>query len=376
MAKVTKKAVAAAPTKSGEPAKREYVKQSDIPSMPLEEALRVPRALAEQYGKRPATPIEVAAAIGLQPNTGTFRAITGAAVAYGVTEGGAYADMIGLSEIGRRIVAPMTDGDDVSAMREAVMKPRVVREFLEKYDGSPVPSLQIGCNVLETMGVPSARAEQTFHLIVESADTLGLITTINTKMHVNLRAAHLRAVPDQDEIAEEHTDDVDMAASQLATEEPKGDPAKVTPTLPEKTQNRRVFVSHGSNKTIVTQLKDMLTFGEYEPVISVERETTSKPVPDKVMDDMRSCSKGIIHVGKEKTIVDADGAEHVMLNENVLIEIGAAMALYVRDFILLVEEGAKLPSNLQGLYEVRYEGTTLDATATMRLLRAFNEFKS
>jgi predicted nucleotide-binding protein len=284
--------------------------------------------------------------------------------------------MIGLSEIGRRIVAPMTDGDDVSAMREAVMKPRVVREFLEKYDGSPVPSLQIGCNVLETMGVPSARAEQTFHLIVESADTLGLITTINTKMHVNLRAAHLRAVPDQDEIAEEHTDDVDMAASQLATEEPKGDPAKVTPTLPEKTQNRRVFVSHGSNKTIVTQLKDMLTFGEYEPVISVERETTSKPVPDKVMDDMRSCSKGIIHVGKEKTIVDADGAEHVMLNENVLIEIGAAMALYVRDFILLVEEGAKLPSNLQGLYEVRYEGTTLDATATMRLLRAFNEFKS
>ena len=84
----------------------------------------------------------------------------------------------------------------------------------------------------------------------------------------------------------------------------------------------------------------------------------------------------MIHVGTEKTITDAEGNEHVLLNENVLIEIGAAMALFGRNFILLVESGTKLPSNLQGLYEVRYEGKTLDGTATMRLLRAFNEFKS
>jgi hypothetical protein len=40
------------------------------------------------------------------------------------------------------------------------------------------------------------------------------------------------------------------------------------------------------------------------------------------------------------------------------------------------EEGTKLPSNLQGLFEVRYTGTTLDAEATMRLLEAFKKFKS
>lgn len=65
-----------------------------------------------------------------------------------------------------------------------------------------------------------------------------------------------------------------------------------------------------------------------------------------------------------------------MLNQNVLIEIGAAMALYCRKFILLVENGTALPSNLQGLYEVRYDGGKLDYDATMKLLKAFNDFRA
>jgi hypothetical protein len=52
------------------------------------------------------------------------------------------------------------------------------------------------------------------------------------------------------------------------------------------------------------------------------------------------------------------------------------MAVYGRRFILLVEGGVTLPSNLQGLYEVRYEGAALDYEATMKLLKAFNDFKS
>jgi len=56
-----------------------------------------------------------------------------------------------------------------------------------------------------------------------------------------------------------------------------------------------------------------------------------------------------------------------VLNPNVLIEIGAALALYGKRFILLVEEGTDLPSNLQGLYQARYSGGKLDYDAfTMR----------
>lgn len=101
----------------------------------------------------------------------------------------------------------------------------------------------------------------------------------------------------------------------------------------------------------------------------------AKPVPDKVLDDMRSCGAAIVHVDVERKLVDVDGGEHEIVNQNVLIEIGAAMALYKRRFILIVERGVQLPSNLQGLYEVRYTGDQLDHEATMKLLKAFNDFR-
>jgi predicted nucleotide-binding protein len=64
------------------------------------------------------------------------------------------------------------------------------------------------------------------------------------------------------------------------------------------------------------------------------------------------------------------------VNPNVLIEIGAAMALYGRRFILLVKDGVQLPSNLQGLYEVRFSGDKLDGDVTIKLLKAINEIKN
>ena len=94
------------------------------------------------------------------------------------------------------------------------------------------------------------------------------------------------------------------------------------------------------------------------------------------MDDMRSSGAAIIHVDADRTLIEKNGAEHVLLNPNVLIEIGAAMAFYGKRFILLVKEGVKLPSNLQGLYEVRYSGETLDATATIKLLEAIKDIKN
>jgi predicted nucleotide-binding protein len=60
----------------------------------------------------------------------------------------------------------------------------------------------------------------------------------------------------------------------------------------------------------------------------------------------------------------------------VLIEIGAAMALYKKRVILLVEKGVQLPSNLQGLYRCEHSGDKLDYEPTMKLLKTFNEFRA
>jgi predicted nucleotide-binding protein len=137
-----------------------------------------------------------------------------------------------------------------------------------------------------------------------------------------------------------------------------------------------VCITHGKNKSLIDPIKKLLGFGELEPVVSVEKTSISQPVPDKVMNDMRSCGSAIIHVDAEQTLIDREANEHVVLNPNVLIEIGAAMALYGRRFILLVRDGIKLPSNLQGLFEVRYTGDNLDGDATIKLLEAINDIKN
>jgi predicted nucleotide-binding protein len=153
--------------------------------------------------------------------------------------------------------------------------------------------------------------------------------------------------------------------------------ARAEITAPEKSRQKgnRVFITHGRNKKILEQVKEIVAYGKFDPIVAQEHETAAKPVPDKVMDDMRSCQAAVIHVSSEGILKDKDGKEHAQLNGNVLIEIGAAMALYGKQFILLVEEGVKLPSNLQGLYECRYQGNELSGEATMKLLKAFNAFQ-
>ena len=155
-----------------------------------------------------------------------------------------------------------------------------------------------------------------------------------------------------------------------------------TPSLPEvptetgegTLSNDRIFITHGENKKILDQVKELVRYGKFKPVVAMEHETPARPVPQKVMNDMRTCRAAVIHVSAETVLYDDEGIEVPQINRNVLIEIGAAMALYDDKFVLLVEEGIELPSNLQGLYECRYEGDELNMMAVMKLLKAFNEF--
>jgi len=81
-----------------------------FPSQSVDDALRVARALADEYGKQPTRPIDVAKAMGLTPSAGPFKTITGASIAYGFTEGGYNAENIALTELGRRAIAPTEEG--------------------------------------------------------------------------------------------------------------------------------------------------------------------------------------------------------------------------------------------------------------------------
>jgi len=357
---------------------RKYLSQSDVPAYSLDQAIRVPMALSDNFGKNPTRPLRVAQAMNLSPTSSGFRMVCGAAIAYGLTEGGYNAELISLTPLGRRIVAPTREGDDTAARREAMLRPRVIRDFLTRYNGSKLPQDAIGRNVLEEIGVPSDRAQAVYALIIESARSVGFLREVKGQSYVDLDSA---AEPTASEAVPDPTPDATLPAPELPDNPPapgglapSPTSSAAPPTLGIRKTNR-VFITHGKNQEIVSQLKEMLTFGGFTPVVAIESETISKPVPDKVLDDMRSCDAAVIHVGEEVKVLTPDGKELRVLNQNVLIEIGAAMAFYGRKFILLVEKGVTLPSNLQGLYEVRHEGGKLDYESTMKLLKAFNDFR-
>jgi predicted nucleotide-binding protein len=361
-----------------EEAKRTYVSQADVPIFSLEDSLRVARALVDNYNCQPATPLQVASALDMTPTSGGFRNLCGSSIAYGLTSGGYNAQQILLEPIGRKILKPTTENEDLNARREAVLRPRVLGEFLRKYSGGSLPRQDIALNVLQDLGVPRDRSDAVHQLIIESARSVGFIREIKGKSFVDLSGVSVSINGDEQPIDDEG-EKSENGHQEHADSRANVHPPLVTPVSSQAISNqdaRRVFVTHGRNKTFLDPIKRLLAFGEMTPVVSVERQSVSKPVPDKVMDDLRGCGAAIIHVDEELRLVDKDANEHVVINPNVLIEIGAAMALFGRRFILLVKKGLTLPSNLQGLYEVRYDGDSLDGDATIRLLEAINDIKN
>jgi predicted nucleotide-binding protein len=350
---------------------RTYVSQSDIPAVSLEKAIKIPAAIGDNYGYKPASPLQVAKALDVQPTTGHFKRLTGAAIAYGLTLGGYNADTISITPLGLRIVRPTIENDDLVAKREAILKPRVTREFLQRYANAPLPKDSIAHNVLMEMGVPLERTAEVFRMIVDSATAVGFIVNIKDRLHVDLSGMTLPPssplVPDV-ESDDAYIDDAVTTPPQSSTARP----SLVAPFSVDS-RARRVFIAHGKNQAVIEPVKKLLGFSELEAVVSVQTQTVSQPVPGKVMEGMRSCGAAVIHIDDERSGADTDAPQTV--NANVLIEIGAAMALYGQRFILIVRDGMKLPSNLQGLLELRYKGDTLNMEETVKLMEAISDMK-
>ena len=377
--KPSKKATAKKSTikaESNDAGKRNYFKQADFPQVSLQQAQKIAAAIVDNFAGDGGSPPDIALALGVSPTSSAWPALAGASIAYGLTDGGVNAGKMTITALGKKLVAPEEEGADIAARREAIMKPRILREFFERYRRAKLPNDVIAANVLKAQSIPSDRVEAAIDIVKANGKYAGIIRETPTGPFINLDSPGVPApaatpnLPDTDH----HDNHALTTAINPAAVPPVVETEKpVAPSFDPKAN--RVFISHGKQRSIVTQIKELLEFGNFDPVVSVEREATAISVPEKVFEDMRSCSAGIIHVGAEGKYLDKDGNEHAKLNDNVLIEIGAAMALYGKKVILLVERGVALPSNLQGLYRCEFEGDRLEYDSTMKLLKTFSQFR-
>lgn len=290
--------------------KRTYLKQADVPSASLDEALRIPQAIFDHYAGKPTLPLYVAKALNIDPNGSQLKVLSGAAIAFGLTEGGAQAASISVTEVAQRILRPTEENSDIEAKREAVLKPRIFGEFLREYTGSPFPRQDIALNVLENKGVPREKTAEVLDRMLASATSVGFIEEIKGKKYVSLHSngpTPETAAPPVDKPDNFSPPEEKPIHHVVEARQEKQSP--VTSTLAtaivDDERRRRVFITHGKNRDLVDPIKKLLEYGELVPVVSVEKQSVSKPVPEKVMGDMRGCGAAIIHIDADKTITDS-----------------------------------------------------------------------
>jgi CAP12/Pycsar effector protein, TIR domain len=294
------------PNSKQEEVKRSKVSQAEFPNNSLESALKIARAIWDNFAGKGAAPHDIAMSLDLSPTSGGWRNLCGSSIAYGLTEGGYNAHQIILTDLGRRIVAPTEDGDDLAAKAQALMQPRVQREFFSKYDRAKFPKDDIGRNVLVSLGLPKDRAGQAFDILKENGTAVGIIRETKTGPFVAVDGANtMQVVKSAADIADVEDEDEGAAYGEVARPAVGPSPQRARegfapaplPTPPASAN--RVFITHGKNRKLLDQIKRTVVSVGFEPVVSVQSESAAKPVPQKVMDEMRSCGAVVIHVGAE-----------------------------------------------------------------------------
>ena len=336
-------------------AKRSRISQADVPSISLEKTRRVPQALADNYASHPTRPLDVASALDMTPSSGPFRGLCGAAIGYGLTDGGPNAVEISLTTLGKRVVTPTELDDDKRALREAALKPSVANQFYTKYDGSPLPPKNIAQNVLATFSVPVDRTGEVYDLLLENARYVGFLKTIKDKEYIDVGGPISHAAIGSDAIPEVDEDDVHPAGVDESVSASSDLPLVSAPNSSPPAAKNAIFVGHGGNRKPMEQLIKILNEYRIPHKQAVEEPNRARPIPQKVADTMRGCGAAILVFTADKEYFDAEGNSIWRPSENVSHELGAASVLYGERIVVFKEKGIELPSNFSSVGYIEFE---------------------
>lgn len=337
--------------------------RASYPKFTLDEALDIARAIKESYAGKPMPPSTLAEACGSTSGSTPWRIKLAASVQYGLTEGSYGAKTISLMPRAVSILSPRSPEEKLGAMSEAAMEPEAMGVVYRHFDNGAIPRGDFFLNTLQRdFGIPADQCER-FDTILR-ANAMHAYSRVETDLGDCLEIADLS-------IARADEDTADLARGEAVRESlvlAQPDIVRQASAIPV-----RVFISHSDDEDMLDVLRTTMEIAGFEYEIAEDEETTAYPVPDKVMDAMRRCSAAIINVSMDEREKRADGTYGV--NQNVLIEVGCAFALYgQRKCILLWDRSVEVPSNLQGLYRCEYTDS-LSASDLLKLQRATADFR-
>lgn len=333
--------------------KRVRLSQADVPSIELEKVIRLAQAIWDQFAGRPARPLQLAEALEIKPSSGGWRELTGASIAYGLTDGGYNAQEIKLTELGRCIVAPRSDGEDSAAIVEACVAPRVCKEFLTRYDGAKFPTDKMAASILVDLGVPKERTERVVSILRANGQYAGVLRLIKGENYVALESNGGRVrVGVENGRGNQTYENVDEDNNGSVGEQPRvieEIKEEVAPPLP-----RQIFVAHGRKHEALDAIKRSLDRLKVPYVVALDEPHAGRPISEKVAQLMKESSAGIFIFTPDEKFINEDGKEIYRPSENVIYELGAGSVLWGRKIVILKEESVFFPSDFRDLGYVSF----------------------
>jgi hypothetical protein len=150
-------------------------RQAKFPRHPVERALRIPQALYEQNGGRPATLQEAVRFTGGTAVSGGFRTEVSSAKKYGFLES-ADNNKVALTDRARKAISPQSPNDRVDALREGVLAAPDLSNVYSFYRGENLPDQQFLVNALtDRFAVPADKVGEFLEIFDESLRAAKLI---------------------------------------------------------------------------------------------------------------------------------------------------------------------------------------------------------
>jgi hypothetical protein len=116
-------------------------------------------------------------------------------------------------------------------------------------------------------------------------------------------------------------------------------------------EDARVFVSYSKNEALVSRLREAFDLADVEGQFIERRPGSLTPLSDRTLDAMRRCQAGIFVLSEDFAQSNAE-----MIEEHVMVEIGAAFVHFDKRVMLLAEKKISLPPNLHDLDCYEFDG--------------------
>ncbi len=160
------------------------IKVPPYPRHSLDKALRIPKAILEQNAGKECTDQESAKYVGVKYNGGPYSVELNSAIKFGLLERSEPGKVI-LTDIARKILKPQEKNDQLSGLREAVLKAPVISEIVSHYRGENLPDAVFFDNALtDKFKIPTDKLSEFKAIFFESLKKAELVVDHDGKNRV------------------------------------------------------------------------------------------------------------------------------------------------------------------------------------------------